>query len=236
MIQRTDDGSILFDFSTEYNVNARCNPLEEKCQQPNQPPYNDAYMKRVREIAATEFQGTTALDPIQDCRASGVPRAGAPQFVIQSPQVIAFLYDAAPYSTYRMIYLDGRPHPDMKTYETTYFGDSIGHWEGDTLRRRSIGFNDDTWLGGGGAGGNVQFTSVHSEKEHAVERLTRDGDTLIYDVTVEDPDALTKPWVLATRHIRHAVSGHEVPGEDALTKTSARPPGISYCPALRIKT
>ena len=171
--QKLPDGSILFDFGTEYNsadgLGRVCQ--SDACQEPNQPKYNDAYMAKVKAIAKTEFGGTTALDPIQSCRASGVPRAGAPDYIMQSPDVIAFLYNEAPYSTYRMIYLGGRPHPDMKNYETTYFGDSVGHWEGDTLVVDTIGFNDDTWLGGGGPIGTEQYTSIHSEKEHAIERL-----------------------------------------------------------------
>ena len=133
--QRYPDGSIVFDPSTEYNEEDGGGRIcqSDSCQAPNQPVYTPTYMKKVKEIAASEFGGTTALDPIQSCRASGVPRAGVPSYVMQSPQVISFLYAAAPYSTYRMIYMDGRPHPDMKTYETTYFGDSIGHWDGDTL-------------------------------------------------------------------------------------------------------
>jgi hypothetical protein len=180
-------------------------------------------MKKVTEIAKTEFGGSTLSDPINSCRAAGTPRAGVPSYIMQSPQVIVFLYAAAPYSTYRMIYLDGRPHPDMKTYETTYFGDSIGRWDGDTLVVDTIGFNDDTWLGGGTFGGGNQFTSLHSEKMHVVERLTRDGDGMTYDVTVEDPVALTKPWVPATRTVRHAAPGLEVPGEDALTENICTP-------------
>ena len=235
MIQRSTDGSILFDFSTEYNSaeHVVCNPLDEKCQQPNQPPYNDTYMKRVREIAATEFQGTTALDPFQSCRALGVPRAGAPHYIMQSPQVIVV-------SLRRRALLDlphglsgRRPHPDMKTYETTYFGDSIGHWEGDTLVVDTVGFNDDTWLGGGGPEALCSSLPFTAKKNTPIERFTRDGNTLTYDVTVEDPDALTKPWVLATRHIRHAGPGLEVPGEDALTENICTPTGAFRAADLR---
>jgi hypothetical protein len=215
--QRLPDGSILFDFGTEYNDQEGGGRIcqSESCQAPNQPKYNDAYMPKVKAIAKTEFGGTTALDPIQSCRASGVPRAGAPSYIMQSPDVIVFLYNAAPYSTYRMIYMNGRPHPDMKTYETTYFGDSIGHWDGDTLVVDTVGFNDDTWLGGGGPVGTVQFTSIHSEKEQVIERLTRNGDAMSYEVTVEDPDALSEPWKPATRNMRHAGPGMENPGVDA---------------------
>lgn len=218
------DGSILFDFGTEFNTAKRCDPGEQDCQVPNQPPYNDEYMKKVKAIAADEFFGTTPADPYNQCKALGVPRAGVPNMIIQTSQMIAFLYEGAPYSTYRIVYMGGRPHPDMKEYETTYFGDSIGHWEGNTLVVDTIGFNDDTWLGGP-ADGAAQYTSVHSEKEHTIERLTRDGDMLKYDVTVEDPDALTRPWVLPTRQIRHAGPGMEVPGDDAITENICAPTG-----------
>lgn len=235
VFQRSSDGSILYDFGTEFNSGKRCVPLDESCQQPNQPPYNATYMKKVREIAAGEFYGTSPLDPYNSCKATGVPRAGFPQMIMQTPDHVVFFYDASPYSTFRIIYLNGRPHPDMKEYETTYFGDSIGKWEGNTLVIDTIGFNDDTWLNGPGVGGFNQFTSVHSEKEHAVERLTRDGDVVTYDVTVDDSDALTKPWVLATRRIRHSGAGMEVPGVDALTENICLPTGHMVKPTSEDK-
>ena len=140
---------------------------QSKCvPAPNQPPYTADYQPKVDEIAKSEFGGTTALDPDPVLPRLGRSARRRPNYIMQSPDVIVFLYNAAPYSTYRMIYLGGRPHPDMKTYETTYFGDSIGHWEGDTLVVDTVGFNDDTWLGGGGPIGTVQYTSIHSEKEH----------------------------------------------------------------------
>jgi hypothetical protein len=69
----------------------------------------------------------------------------------------------------------------------TYSGDSIGKWEGDTLVVDTIGFNDKTWLDSGGL--------PHSEALHVVERIRRvDHDTLVDDVTIEDPMAYTKPF------------------------------------------
>jgi len=55
----------------------------------------------------------------------------------------------------------------------------------------SISFVDSTWLGRGGL--------FHSENMHVVERFKREGDVIMYDVTVEDPDVLVEPWVLPTR-------------------------------------
>ena len=55
-------------------------------------------------------------------------------------------------------------------------------------------FNDFTWLGRGGF--------FHSDQMHVIERFTRQGDALLYDVTVEDPGVLVEPWVLPTRTVR----------------------------------
>jgi hypothetical protein len=66
-------------------------------------------------------------------------------------------------------------------------GDSIGRWEGDTLIVDTIGFNDKTWLD--------RVGHPHSEALHLVERIRRvDRDTLVDDLTIDDPKAYTKPW------------------------------------------
>ena len=70
-------------------------------------------------------------------------------------------------------------------------GDSAGHWEGDTLVVDVIGFNDKTWLTGTG--------TFHSEALHLTERYTRvDKDQINYDVTIDDPKVLTRPWTIHT--------------------------------------
>ncbi len=72
-------------------------------------------------------------------------------------------------------------------------GYTVGRWEGDTLVLDSISFVDSTWLGRGGL--------FHSDQMHVVEKFTRQGDALLYDVTVEDPEVLAEPWVLPTRTV-----------------------------------
>ena len=211
VFQRDKDGSIIYDPSTEYNAQNGAGRIcqSDDCQAPNQPPYNGEYMAKVKKIAATEFGGTTPLDPVQDCRPLGVPRAGANGIqIMQTPGVIAVLYEAAPYSTFRLIYTDGRPHP--KDLDTTFWGHSIGHWEGDTLVVDTVGFNDETWVGGGGAVGRTMYTSIHSDQMHVVEKWTRSGDVLTYEATVDDPVAFTRPWVITPRRVRHAGPGEEL--------------------------
>ena len=81
----------------------------------------------------------------------------------------------------RVIPTDGRPHLPSNIH--LYFGDSRGHWEGNTLVVDTTNFTDKTAFRGSG------------EKLHVVERFTRTGDESIkYEFTVEDPTAWAKPW------------------------------------------
>ena len=58
----------------------------------------------------------------------------------------------------------------------------------------SVGFIDTTWIGRGGY--------FHSDKMHIVEKLKREGDAILYDVTLEDPEVLVEPLVFPTRVLR----------------------------------
>ena len=127
-------------------------------------------------------------DPIAHCLLPGVPRITTmpmPFEIVQTPQKVVILYEA--FRAYRIIPLNSQlTHPDDLV--PTWMGDSVGRWEGDTLVVDVTGFNDKTWLSGG--------PSIHTEDLHVVEhyRLAPDG-TIAYQATVEDPKALSKPWV-----------------------------------------
>jgi hypothetical protein len=125
-------------------------------------------------------------DPMARCFLSGVPRITTrplPFQIIQMKDQVILLYEA--HHAFRIVPTDGRKHPD--DIEPSFLGDSVGRWDGDTLVVDVVGFNEKTWLAGVG--------TIHSEKLHVVERYTRDSaDTIRYDVTVEDPDVLAKPW------------------------------------------
>jgi len=202
VITRTQNGSIFLDYGGA-NLNEAF-PADAP-PNPNQPPYKPEYMAKVKEIATTRYGGTSSLDPIMDCKPYGLPRGalngggGAAMQVVQNSQVVAFLYEDRPGPYFRIVYLDGRPHP--KDLDSSYFGHSIGHWEGDTLVVDVVGFNDETWLGGGTGSNANNLTSIHSDQEHMIERWTRKGDDLIYSAVVEDPVMFTKPWVLPARTV-----------------------------------
>jgi hypothetical protein len=126
-------------------------------------------------------------DPEANCLPAGVPRmAPYPWKIVQTPALLVFLFEGNIH-TYRQIFLDGRKHPDDP--QPTWYGDSIGKWEGDTLVVDSVGFNDKFWSDFAG--------HPHTEKLHVVERYRRpDSGHLDYDVTIEDPGAFTKPFVM----------------------------------------
>src|SRR6516165_3112881 len=125
----------------------------------------------------------------------GIPREGTPRRIFQTANDITILYTTSDYGggnrEFRVIPTDGRKHDPKKAIEATYMGYTVGSWEGDTLVLDSISFVDTTWLGRGGL--------FHSTDMHVVEKFTRQGDALLYDVTVEDPEVLVEPWVLPTR-------------------------------------
>jgi len=161
---------------------------------PNPPPYKPELLAKVKELASNKIK----YDPEFHCKPLGVPRAGAPRQIAQTPKLIVFLYDAqeGPPGSFRLVPTDGRPH--RTDVDPSYFGDSIGHWEGDTLVVDVTHFNDETWLAGipGSQGGSGYF---HSDALHVVERFTRTGDTLRWEATVEDPNVLSKPWKMTPR-------------------------------------
>lgn len=136
----------------------------------------------------------TSTDPfIKACDPLGVPRilmANHPFKLVQTPAEVILLYERE--RAFREVYLDGRDHP--KDMDPSWWGHSIGKWDGDTLVVDSIGFNDKTWLDYQGL--------PHSEALHIIERYTRtDANTLKLDLTIDDPKAYTKPWSV-TRNYR----------------------------------
>jgi hypothetical protein len=130
-------------------------------------------------------------DPLyHDCTPPGLPRIYLhpfPMQIVQTPAEVLLLFE---YDSIRhQIFTDGRAHDT--TLGPQWMGDSVGHWEGNTLVADTVNFNDKTWLD--------RIGHPHSDALHVVERFRRkDHDHLELDITIEDPKAYTKPW---TTHI-----------------------------------
>jgi hypothetical protein len=149
---------------------------------PEKAPYQPWAAEKVLE----SFNRRGIDDPMARCLAPGVPRTTTmglfPMQIVQTPQNVVMLFEV--FHVFRVIPI-GAKHPE--DLESSFMGDSVGHWEGDTLVVDAIGFNDKTWLAGTG--------TFHSDKLHVVEKFTRmDENTIVYEVTMEDPVVLTKPW------------------------------------------
>ena len=140
----------------------------------------------------------------RECVPFGVPTIGSGlhgmQFV-QTPGQLVELVDAN--HDYRVIPTDGRPH--TKDPDPTFNGEERGHWEGDTLVIDTIAIDERVW--------NSANWRFHSDQEHVIERYSRPSmNYLIYQVTIEDPKVLTKPWVSAPHRFSLSVT-HEPLGE-----------------------
>lgn len=130
-------------------------------------------------------------DPEARCLPPGVPRMSTtpyPWTIVQTPQLIVIVYEGGAH-IWRKIFMDGRPHDPKVEY--TWLGDSIGHWEGDTLVVETVGQNDLTWLDEGG--------TPHSAEMKVTERIRRpDYGHLEIEHTIDDPKTFSKPWKFTT--------------------------------------
>ena len=110
--------------------------------------------------------------------------------IVQIPGYVVIHYEMI-HDT-RIIPLDGRPHlpPSIRLWN----GDSRGRFEGNTLVVDTTNFNGKSWIATSAAGGRIKGIP-QSDAAHIVERFTRtDADTILYEVTIEDPEVYTAPW------------------------------------------
>ena len=133
------------------------------------------------------------------CITRGVPGSMFPTAynnayqILQTPGYVVILYEMI--HDARIIPLDGRPHVGPKI--RLWMGDSRGYWEGDTLVVDTTNFTDKGRVESRGASRRIMGLP-QSEALHVVERFTRvDADTIGYEVTIEDPEAYTRPWKVA---------------------------------------
>jgi hypothetical protein len=94
----------------------------------------------------------------------------------------------------RIIPTDGRPHVDSR--ERMWTGDSRGRWQGDTLVVDTTNFRDGGWISTQSASGRLRGVP-HTSQLHLTERFTlRDSNTLIYELTIDDPPIYTRPFTV----------------------------------------
>jgi hypothetical protein len=140
--------------------------------------------------AIYDYRQHNQLEPYTRCKPSGgfrqVATAYGTQFV-HFPELKQFIiFQTGGSHSYRTIYMDGRQHP--KDLAPSYYGHSIGHFEGDTLVVDTVGYNERMWVS------NLEGMP-HTDRLHTIERFTRtDFNTIRYEMTVDDPGAYTTTW------------------------------------------
>jgi hypothetical protein len=125
-------------------------------------------------------------DPTASCIVGGVPRSDLvpyPFKILQMPGVVVILYEAI--HSYRQIFTDGRELP--KEPNPSWFGYSIGRWDGDAFVVETTGFNDNVWLDNAGR--------PATDSLRVTERFVRkDLGHMDIQITIDDPKTYTKPW------------------------------------------
>jgi hypothetical protein len=147
------------------------------------------FLPWARAVYAYRQATTTKDDPHTKCHPSGGPRPfHTPygfEFIVNDDEKTIYVVEVGGPHSWRAIYMDGRPHP--KDLEPSFYGHSIGKWDGETLVVDSVGYNEKFWL--------TREGIPSTEYLHLTEKFTRtDHDTLKYEATVDDPGAYSAPW------------------------------------------
>ncbi len=133
------------------------------------------------------INGKFAYTSRTSCRSAGVPGfdvtlSGA-LFIMQTPGKVTLVFDGN--AEMRHIWLDVGHSENLRL---TGYGESVGHYEGDTLVVDTIGLNDETYID--------NWRTPHSDKLHVTERwrLIDNGEKLEILITIEDPETFNEPW------------------------------------------
>jgi len=154
-------------------------PKPKMSEIPFQPWAKQLFIYRTQH----EFEPYTRCKPAGGARM--VATAYGTDFINVPEQQRIYLTQTGGPHSFRPIFMDGRPHP--KDLDPSYYGHSIGHWEGDTLVVDTVGFNERGWIDLRGM--------PTTEQLHLTERFSRPNyETLRYEITIDDPGAYTAPW------------------------------------------
>ncbi|MXO59719.1 hypothetical protein GRI89_09225 [Altererythrobacter salegens] len=164
---------------------------------PPRPQLKAEYAKQLEDFRQ-QVQENDGVVPRarSNCSPPGMPRimrlAQYPYEFIFAPGRVTINQEA--WMQTRTIWTDGREHdPD---HDPGFMGDSIGHWEGDTLVVDTVGISGDL---------EIDTGIPHSEQFHLVERIhldPADADVLVNEMTMDDPEALEAPFKVTTRYRR----------------------------------
>jgi hypothetical protein len=154
-------------------------------------PFTAPYDAKLRELAKIATAGGSVPGNVQKCIPNGTPALMDGPFELQvSPSRVTIATDKG---EMRRIYTDGRAHTADDFLFDSYSGDSIGHWDGDTLVTDTIGLKPTN---------EIEY-GISAPKMHVVERIRLTAaDKMEISTTVDDPVALTQPWSYSRTYSR----------------------------------
>jgi hypothetical protein len=163
---------------------------------PNSPILQPWARDAIRKYNEVVLSGTPVFSLHANCYPIGVLEfllepMTRPMYIVQGPKEVVMILES--FNDVRRIYLTDKHSANVKP---SWYGDSIGHYEGDTLVVDTVGLDDRTVVDG--------FHTPHTKQLHVVERfhMIDNGETLEVNVHVEDPGAFTMPWNAIQRYRR----------------------------------
>jgi hypothetical protein len=162
---------------------------------PEQPSLTPAAADELKVLQAEEAKNEEPPTESANCVPPGMPQIMFQPYDVEflfTPGRVTIIQEA--YMQVRRVFTDGRDHP--ADLDPTFNGNSIGHWEGDTLVIDTIGLGHTLPLG---------YNRLnHGPKLHVVERIRLTSpDTLEDRMTLTDPDVLAQPWHTVHTFTRH---------------------------------
>ena len=161
----------------------------------NNPILQPWVREHLQKVNERSLSGKVVAIPKERCWPVGVPAflllPATPVYFLQTPKQISMIWMQD--HQVRRVYMDV---PHSANVNPSWFGESVGHYEGDTLVVDTIGISDKSYVD--------NYQTPHTDQLHVVERfrMIEEGKTLEVNVHVEDPGAFTMPWNAMQRYRR----------------------------------
>ncbi len=193
-------GPVLADPKHPYITNQAGQPTYRVADLSN-PILKPWAIEQMKQANDEVLAGKVPFVARERCWPGGVPafdiyRRVSPTFIVQTPKEVLLIMRSD--SQWRHVYLN---LPHTKNPKPSWYGESVGHYEGDTLVVDTIGLNDKTFID--------NYRTPHTTQLHVVERfrLINGGNTLEVRVQVDDPGAFNMPWRAIQRYKRYTDEG-----------------------------
>ena len=178
---------ITYDPASRYRPNGRNEAREFRIADLTNPILQPWAREELRKVNESIVSGKPGYTVSVSCQALGVPEfllsPVQPLYFVQTPKEVVMIQQMD--QQVRHVYLNV---PHSARVKPSWYGESVGHYEGDTLVVDTVGTNDRTWID--------NYRTPHTDRLHTVERfhLIQGGKVLEVNVHVEDPGAFTTPW------------------------------------------